>query len=473
MLNRVPELKAHSSVNQKYNYGSSTFDVPVMSQSALTLTPRPYSINKLSYQSRIIDDLHTVWDLDKFTMARAPVEVLKLCDTQAFVQPVARILDMPIKLAGSNDYRLPDNLAPFLSTIQQIIDHEHSILTAEQLLHYHAYLTIDQSEVRAGCMQRKPGAHVDGFQGARISPKTFINHSYVVANGTPTVFYPQAFDFTQLDERFHNFFLEMDRQAIEENAIRTQAYTVYLMDAYTVHRADIADKDCYRTFLRISYDVKEFDRLGNTRNPALFYAWEMVPREAQSTLSRYQPLTDTETAMILSGETDALARHAEALKKTDPEHFYNLACAILKSGNVAMVRIMLASLETDRPSIPDLRLIFIAAASNNAEIAIHGKDTLCRCLKPAQACNKSHLFLDFLLEMITQEPFLLPKILVSELIKGQEQTPQGKEIRRAMLKVPDAIRYEQNIPLSSLWHHRRAAPATELPNSTPRLTTRL
>jgi len=58
----------------------------------------------------------------------------------------------------------------------------------------------------------------------------------------------------------------------------------------------------FRTFLRISFDVKEFDRLGNTLNPLFDYKWEMTPREVQSGLIRYSPVTVTQLKVIEDSE---------------------------------------------------------------------------------------------------------------------------------------------------------------------------
>lgn len=423
---------------QKYTYSGYTFAVPTVSKTGISLTPKPYSLTKCTYNSKIFEDLHSVWDLNKFRVARTPVEIGKIPEPHTFHNPTIRILDMPIKLAGSNEYKIPDEITPFRSTIQKIIDHEHAILSEEQLLSYHAYLTIDQSYVQAGAMQRKPGAHVDGFQGARICPKTIINHSYVVSNVTPTVFYPQAFNFSHLDERFHDFFVEMDAQAHEEKSIQTNPYTIYLMDAYTVHRASIATESGFRTFLRVSYDVKEFDRLGNTINPLLPYNWEMAPREVQSTLVTHAFLTDHEINLLNSSNILFIGSHLNELKKSNLAHYYNFSYRGIQSKNIDVVKLVLNNLSTtEQPKIQELRLMFVAATLHSAVSAI-GKIALINHLKLAKDHIKSNLLLDFVLEMITQKPYFLPTKLLAELVKGQEHTSQGKDIIKLMKKFPDS-----------------------------------
>lgn len=416
----------------KYNYGHNTFEVPQMSTHGVTLHPQPYTLNTSTYNQQTMADLHSSWDLKQFAQPRQPFEIGSIPEPAVFKEGSTRVLDMPIKLAGSNEYKIPDNLLPFVSLIQKIIDHEHSLLSSDQILKYNAYLTIDQSQVHAGTLQRNSGAHVDGFQGARIAPKTTINHSYVAANSTPTTFFPQAFNFSQLDERVHNIFLEMNVQANETKAFQTKPDTLYLMDAYTVHRAEPATEDCFRTFLRVSYDVKPFDRLGNTINPLLNYDWEMVPREAQTTLITYQAPTAEDKNIMESAPVSQLSQHIEQLRLNDLTHYYNFCYNVLNSpaSPIACVNAVLFDLTHNDSiiTVQTLRLLFIAALKTET-----GKNTLISYLEKAKLHIKDHLFLDFILEMITQEPNLLPKKIIKELISGMEGSPQGKEIVKRTL----------------------------------------
>ena len=128
--------------------------------------------------------------------------------------------------------------------------------------------------------------HVDGFQGARVSPKLVIDHSYLVSNKYPTVFYGHGFHVNHLDEAVHNFFLEFDEQAREEITWRPNPFEICLINAYQVHRSDYATEDSERTFLRLSFTLRKFDRLGNTHNPLFNYDWTMVPRETQAGLKK-------------------------------------------------------------------------------------------------------------------------------------------------------------------------------------------
>ncbi len=269
-----------SQVADVVKYGGITFHIPKLSnQEYISLAPRPRLSEKFSRLSPVAQSIHSLWDPQRFATPREPVELFDVKHPRKFSKSSnIRVLDMPIKMAGSNQYRLPSELKQFGSLIQQIINHEHAMLNEEQLLQYYAYITVNQSWVEASQTQTTPGIHCDGFQGARINPKTIANHTYLVMDKVATVFYPQAFDFSKLDEKKHNFFDAMAQQANEANTMRLKLLTVYLIDAYAAHRADIAKTSGYRTLARLIYDVKKFDRLGNTHNPHFDYAWPMVPR---------------------------------------------------------------------------------------------------------------------------------------------------------------------------------------------------
>ncbi len=65
------------------------------------------------------------------------------------------------------------------------------------------------------------------------------------------------------------------------------------MNAYSVHRGVDATVDTFRTWLRLSYEVREFDRLGNAHNPLFDYNWKMVERDIEQLgLTAFDPNSD-------------------------------------------------------------------------------------------------------------------------------------------------------------------------------------
>lgn len=230
-----------------------------------------------SYNHPILQNIGTTWDQSKLAQLRTPIHVGQVTNRSNFsLRRDIRVLDMPIKFPGTN-YRLPLEILPYTDTINLIRSFEASI--NPHVERYYAYLTIDQGYVCKGEMQRNKGYHVDGFQGARVWPKVAIGHSYVVSNSTPTVFAMQSFNAEHLNEAKHNFFLAFDRLVDKRLTWKPQVYQIMLMDAYTVHKAAIMEVSDYRTFFRLSFSVRVFDRMGNTHNPLFDYDWEMVARD--------------------------------------------------------------------------------------------------------------------------------------------------------------------------------------------------
>ena len=201
-----------------------------------------------------------------------PVECFPLV---APLQKLPRCLDMPLRLAGSEDYFLPKEWLSLETAVRQVVNFEHAHNPSWR--DYYCYLTVDCGVVQEGEQQRHGGLHVDGFQGARIQPKTLINRSYVATTNGGTRFYKQP--FVVVDPDIWNVFQGFDLQA-GESFFTAKENTVYLMDAYTVHESGLASRTGSRMFFRLSFDVKEFDRWGNTHNSMLDYDWKMVTRNA-------------------------------------------------------------------------------------------------------------------------------------------------------------------------------------------------
>lgn len=236
----------------------------------------------------IIKTVHGLFDKKMYEFQHTPIVISDVFNTEKFSRRSnLRVLDMPIKFPGSSEYRLPKELNQFDEAIAKIVSFEHTI--NPHIDQYYAYLTIDQGDIAVNTFQRRPGMHVDGFQGARVKNKRPINRSYIIYDNTPTVFYPQSFRTDYLNEETDNFFEAFDEQADEESAITFDPYSIILMNAYTVHRANKVYTPVYRTFLRVSFDTLMFDRFGNTHNPMFHYGWSMVSRNTQKDL-KFKPL---------------------------------------------------------------------------------------------------------------------------------------------------------------------------------------
>lgn len=241
-------------------------------------------------EAPVIRDLDTTWSLAKHAEARRPVSLGLVGDEvrRAFVQPLApwtqHVLDMPIKFPGSREIRLPAALTSVLPAVRRIVDIEAQL--NPRYTDYYAYLSVHQAQVGVGARMRENPYHVDGFQGPRWTRKHAVNHSYLLSDALPTVFYPMGFSLDHLDIACDDIYAEFARK-IESRADaptwRAQDWELILMDAYCVHRGDVAAEPVFRTWLRVSWETRVFDRLGNSENPLFHdradYPWAMVARD--------------------------------------------------------------------------------------------------------------------------------------------------------------------------------------------------
>ncbi len=244
----------------------------------------------------VVVDIGSVWDLDRFRTARAPVS-FGLLSPEAralFSQPgVQRVLDLPVKIPDVDEVRLPRALRQFAPTIQRLIDIEAAINPHAR--EWFAYLTIDHGDVEPGAMQREAPVHSDGFLGARLQALQLrINHSFVVSDALPTAFFVQPFDFAGLQLDVHNFFVEMSAQVADSNErpvssrlhrVQHAPGEVVLMDCYCAHRGveNTTTSPVRRTWLRLSFEERRrvYDRLGNAHNPLFDVQWPMVERDVE------------------------------------------------------------------------------------------------------------------------------------------------------------------------------------------------
>lgn len=283
---------------RKLEYRGKHFTLPQLSKEGVCISPEAKASKEhIDRESSVVKDLNSIWDLKKFLEPRKPLTV-GIMNAEELTEfgtwGVPRVLDMPIKFPGT-DFRLPKELAQFAPLIQRVANYE-SRINPDCYHEYYCYLTVDQSVVQPSTLQREAPCHVDGFQGARWNPKVRINHTYVATDAIPTTYYLQPFDFSALDDAKHNFFWEMNRQVALANsahAWKPAAGEINLMDAYCVHRGSPAEVETPRTWIRLSFEVRVFDRLGNAHNPMFDYDWLMVPRDIEGlNLVPFDPTSD-------------------------------------------------------------------------------------------------------------------------------------------------------------------------------------
>ncbi len=260
--------------------------IPVFgTDGAVHLTPRTDARRvRLPEDSPITHDIDKLFDVTRYATARTPIELGTVDEAtrSAFVHPFPvwcqHVLDMPIKFPGS-DVRLPHDLASLAPAVQHIVDIEARV--NPRYGDYYAYLSLHQADVAVGERMRENPFHVDGFQGPRWKQKHPANHSYLLCDTLPTDFFPIPFPIDHLDLEMDDIYAEFERMvnAAKAKPWNAKDFELLLMDAYCVHRGGIATHPVFRTWLRISWETRAFDRIGNTHNPLFDYDWEMVARD--------------------------------------------------------------------------------------------------------------------------------------------------------------------------------------------------
>lgn len=237
--------------------------------------------NLISYYDSV---LNQPFNKKRFRRAGVFQIIDKVEDRKAFsFFEGVRCLDMPIKMAGDKEYRIPNEFKRFLDPISKMISWENA--HNKNSLNFFAYLTVDQNKANAGEFHREPGCHVDGFQGARISPKVSCDRSYIALDCNCPSIWNQSFETVEdMDDATQNIFHEFDRTKHYSSEIKVNPYDIYFMDSYTVHSANKIISENTRTFLRLSYSVRQFDRLGNSKNNCFDYKWDMVERSISKDL---------------------------------------------------------------------------------------------------------------------------------------------------------------------------------------------
>lgn len=268
----------NSTSNEDFvSYKGQTFQITKLGRKGFEVTPRAIDIPSELWSSPILQSIDHIWNTSEFASARTPLHIGEIENKGEFSKgDVPRVLDMPIKFPGSVSIRVPKELEQFKEVLQKAIDFEFSVNRHFQSAY--AYLTVDQKFVPAGQSHRNSGPHVDGLQGRAYPKKLRVDHSYLIADAEPTVFFTNSFDLSAADVNIDNFNAIFQAQVDYSRVIQPKPYELVMMDAFTVHESPTLTEGVHRTLLRLEFSEKVFDRLGNTHNPLFDYSWNMIPK---------------------------------------------------------------------------------------------------------------------------------------------------------------------------------------------------
>lgn len=161
---------------------------------------------------------------------------------------------LPIKTAGSNEYRIPAELARYADTVKLIAEDQHARSPAA--LFKHAVLYVTRSFVPRNSFQRTPSWHRDDGEsvGARLQCDKPVSlnvpvHVYVASDIVPTQVQSQP-----VGNAYSLFGHPHGNQAEQQQSSRLlDPYEIVLMNNYVWHRGTLAAEGTMRNFLSVMY----------------------------------------------------------------------------------------------------------------------------------------------------------------------------------------------------------------------------
>lgn len=143
---------------------------------------------------------------------------------------------------------------------------------------YVLYITVNNSMVNPGEIQRNAGMHVDGFQGTRYAKKFPNDHAYLFVNEGSTLFTDAIFDPPKLLSGEYDYTQNWYEGEFGMNILREYlepglCKNLYMMSGMQIHEAGAIPKEYTkptgRIFYRAEFVMKDYDRNGDSINKKL------------------------------------------------------------------------------------------------------------------------------------------------------------------------------------------------------------
>lgn len=173
-------------------------------------------------------------------------------------------LYLPVKMAGSLDVRLPQQLDFLLPLVAEICAREGAVTRDS-----YVYVTARRGYATPGNPINRPGWHCDGFGTADVN--------YIWTDRWPTRFAIQGFGEVSCDHMrsIEQFEARVDAQSI----VAYDECQLLRLDPFVVHAApEIPEPGGDRSFLKISVSPDRYNLEGNSHNFLFDYDWHMWTR---------------------------------------------------------------------------------------------------------------------------------------------------------------------------------------------------
>lgn len=176
---------------------------------------------------------------------------------------------LPIKLRGSLEMKIPDQLLKFQDLIKtcnaDFFGYGHGIKD------YYIYITAKCLYAPTGSNLNRPGWHSDGFLTNDIN--------YIWSDSLPTEYITGSFN--NISQNHKDSLKEFDFLGCSIPSNFCKENSIYRLDDKVIHRSQINNGDPFlRQFIKISFSKEKYNLKGNSHNYLIDYDWEMKDRES-------------------------------------------------------------------------------------------------------------------------------------------------------------------------------------------------
>lgn len=232
----------------------------------------------------------TKWDTATLNQINLPIIVgnINRPDERARFSDATlpQVFDMPIYMPDQG-WKIPTELAPYQSVLAKIVAAES--LANPEITECNAYVTRDSGVVFPDGLARRGGKHVDGFltsanaQAAR-DKVIYGDNTYIVSDSPylQTEFYPGPFDLRDINQDNPQAVLNaFEVQGRDMPYRQFNPYDIARLSTNNVHAVhpNLTHFYLLRSFLKVTFSERLFNRGGNTVNPNFNYRFVYVPRD--------------------------------------------------------------------------------------------------------------------------------------------------------------------------------------------------
>jgi hypothetical protein len=163
---------------------------------------------------------------------------------------------------------LPEHLKWLRPMVDVVFDDLYNTPAATK--YRYVYATVKHGYVGTGCLQNRPGWHIDGYGSDDLN--------YIWYTNNPTEFLDQRMS---LAEDHELSMLAMEQLADPENIVSYHSKLVLKLDNTVIHRVKEVFAPCLRTFVKLSVSEHKYNLKGNAHNYLFNYDWEMHERSPE------------------------------------------------------------------------------------------------------------------------------------------------------------------------------------------------